>query len=83
MGARNAGYAGRGVVPPLLSQQERLAGEAERPDLPGPIVEAVILGQRIDARRRVALKHGAPGRELREPHLLSQKLDEERRLFAR
>ena len=59
--AGHAAHLGRGVVPPLLHEQERLVDRVERPALPVRVVEAPVLLERLDARLGVSRRRGAGG----------------------
>ena len=74
--------AGHRVVPPLLIQQERLVDEVERRLLPARMVEAVVLGQRNDARRSLCVP-GAASRIVAEAHYLLHRLFDQARSLAR
>ena len=51
---RNAANAGRGVVPPLLLQQEPLVDEIKRPFLPGFVDKSMVLRRAVRCILRFA-----------------------------
>ena len=80
--ARHAAHAGRGVVPPLLLQQEALVDHVERPLLPGRRLEAPILFQRLNARG-AAVGTCSVRDVTRQASLLVQPLVDQAALLAR
>jgi hypothetical protein len=75
--------AGRGVVPPLLIEQERLGVEVERPALPFCSAEALVVRQRLDARRAPIEATRASRGVAGEPDRLSHSFFPELELLAR
>ena len=75
-------YARRGGVPPLLGQQKCLHEKIIGLFPPGRVVEAAVLGQRLDCGKGVGIA-GAPGCIISQSHIFATQLGSQLQLPAR